>query len=363
MHCVFIYDFKCQVWRRLHCKQEVNRVKITRNCHIWINNTFWKNIDDFQQPQRQTLQDWSLVVYCWAGQTEPTVKVTKHDIREWRKPFWFKWPFLELHNLESHGLQLKQRRAKHISRPITNKMPSTNHPIHAECNQYKACPFTGTLVAKINHIKTMFPFPKYWLYNGIKFSRCQRCPDGSVRSKEKYIYVIYTLCIYTYIPTLTSFTEGTYPLQISKKEYTTCHDRLLCSSFSYRRCTWQDNPPSWEVWRKIYSTKTNNAYLKRKSIRIRLVVKVSCTCTWVKNLLHCFHVHKGQHNKCISKWYSVIDIIDMQSTSNRRGSHPSRWRSKAMRCPFTYSASMLQLHAWMLMTDVNLCCQNNVLNA
>lgn len=111
MHCVFIQDFKFQVWRRLHCKQRVNRVKITRNCNIWINNKFWKEtLDDFQQPQRQTLQDWSLVVYCWARQTEPTVKVTKHDIREWRKPFRFKWPFLELQNLESHSLQLKHRR-------------------------------------------------------------------------------------------------------------------------------------------------------------------------------------------------------------------------------------------------------------
>ncbi len=107
-----------------------------------------KAFDYFQQPQRQTLQDWSWVVYCWERQTEPTVKVTKHDIREWRKPFRFKWPFLELHNLESHGLQLKQRRTKHISRPITNKMSSTNHPIHAECNQYKACPFTGTLISR-----------------------------------------------------------------------------------------------------------------------------------------------------------------------------------------------------------------------
>ncbi len=114
---------------------------------------------------------------------------------------------------------------------------------------------------------------------------------------------------------------------------------------------------------KCTAQKKNHAYMKRKSIRIRLVVKVSCTCTWVNNLLHCFHVHKGQHNKCISKWYSVIHIIDMQSTSNRRGSHLSRRRSKAMRCPLTYSTSMLHLHAWMLMTDVNLCCQNNVLNA
>lgn len=95
--------------------------------------------------QRQTLHDWSGLVRCWGTDTwhwRPFARVTSKQhvttLKKCEKPFWSKMAFVWVarprwpanSSTGIHDSTQTRPKCKH----------RVNHPTHAECSHYNACP-------------------------------------------------------------------------------------------------------------------------------------------------------------------------------------------------------------------------------